>query len=52
VLATVAQEGLGDIDDIRRLATPDHPIPYSPPLEDASIPGPEAIAAEVRSLRS
>jgi acetoin:2,6-dichlorophenolindophenol oxidoreductase subunit beta len=50
VLATVAQEGLGDIDDIRRLTTPDHPIPYSPPLEDAFIPGAEAIAAEVRSL--
>jgi acetoin:2,6-dichlorophenolindophenol oxidoreductase subunit beta len=50
VLATVAQEGLGDIDDIRRLATPDHPIPYSPPLEDAFIPGADAIAAEVRSL--
>jgi acetoin:2,6-dichlorophenolindophenol oxidoreductase subunit beta len=50
VLATVAQEGLGDIDDIRRLTTPDHPIPYSPPLEDAFLPGAEAIAAEVRSL--
>jgi acetoin:2,6-dichlorophenolindophenol oxidoreductase subunit beta len=50
VLATVAQEGLGDIDDIRRLTTPDHPIPYSPPLEDAFIPGAEAIAAEVRAL--
>jgi pyruvate/2-oxoglutarate/acetoin dehydrogenase E1 component len=50
ILATVAQEGLGDVDDIRRLTTPDHPIPYSPPLEDAFIPGAEAIAAEVRSL--
>jgi acetoin:2,6-dichlorophenolindophenol oxidoreductase subunit beta len=40
VLATLAREGLGDIDDIRRLATPDHPIPYSPPLEDAFIPRP------------
>ena len=50
ILATVAQEGLGDVDDIRRLTTPDQPIPYSPPLEDAFIPGAEAIAAEVRSL--
>jgi pyruvate/2-oxoglutarate/acetoin dehydrogenase E1 component len=50
ILATVAQEGLGDLDDVRRLATPDHPIPYSPPLEDAFIPGAEAIAAEVRTL--
>jgi acetoin:2,6-dichlorophenolindophenol oxidoreductase subunit beta len=50
VLAAVAEEGLGDIDDIRRLTTPDHPIPYSPPLEDAFFPGAEAIAAEVRAL--
>jgi acetoin:2,6-dichlorophenolindophenol oxidoreductase subunit beta len=50
VLATVAQEGLGDIDDARRLTTPDHPIPYSPPLEDAFVPGADAIAAAVRSM--
>jgi acetoin:2,6-dichlorophenolindophenol oxidoreductase subunit beta len=50
LLATVAQEGLGDIDDIRRMTTPDHPIPYSPPLEDAFIPGAEAIADAVRAL--
>ena len=50
VLATVAQEGLGDIDDARRLTTPDHPIPYSPPLEDAFVPGADAIAAAVRTM--
>jgi len=49
LLATVAEEGLGDLDDIRRITTPDHPIPYSPPLEDAFIPGAEAIAEAVRS---
>jgi pyruvate/2-oxoglutarate/acetoin dehydrogenase E1 component len=49
LLATVAEEGLGDLDDMRRLTTPDHPIPYSPPLEDAFFPGAEAIAAAVRS---
>jgi pyruvate/2-oxoglutarate/acetoin dehydrogenase E1 component len=50
VLAVVAEEGLGDLDAIRRLATPDHPIPYSPPLEDAFIPGAEVIAQAVRTL--
>jgi pyruvate/2-oxoglutarate/acetoin dehydrogenase E1 component len=50
IVATAAEEGLGDIDDIRRLTTPDHPIPYSPPLEDAFLPGAEAIAAAVRAL--
>jgi acetoin:2,6-dichlorophenolindophenol oxidoreductase subunit beta len=50
IVATAAQEGLGDLDDIRRVTTPDHPIPYSPPLEDAFLPGAEAIAATVRGL--
>jgi pyruvate/2-oxoglutarate/acetoin dehydrogenase E1 component len=50
VLAAVAEGGLGDLDAIRRLTTPDHPIPYSPPLEDAFIPGAEAIAEAVRTL--
>jgi pyruvate/2-oxoglutarate/acetoin dehydrogenase E1 component len=50
IVATAAEEGLGDIDDIRRLTTPDHPIPYSPPLEDAFLPGAEAVAAAVRAL--
>ncbi len=50
VLATVAQEGLGDLDDIRRLTTDDLPIPYSPPLEDAFFPDAEAIAEAVRAL--
>jgi acetoin:2,6-dichlorophenolindophenol oxidoreductase subunit beta len=50
ILATVAEEGLGDIDDIRRITTPDHPIPYSPPLEDAFLPGAEAIVAAVRAI--
>ena len=32
------------------IATPNTPIPYSPPLEDAFLPGPERIAAEVARL--
>lgn len=47
VVALLAEQGLHDIDDVWRLATPDHPIPYSPPLEDAFLPGPDAIAASV-----
>ena len=50
VLATVAEEALGDLDAILRLTTADHPIPYSPPLEDAFIPGAETIAQAVRAL--
>jgi pyruvate/2-oxoglutarate/acetoin dehydrogenase E1 component len=48
VLACVTEEALGHLDDAWRIATPNTPIPYSPPLEDAFLPGPERIAAEIR----
>ena len=48
VLALIVEHGLGDLDDAWRIATPDTPIPYSPPLEDAHLPGAERIADEVR----
>jgi pyruvate/2-oxoglutarate/acetoin dehydrogenase E1 component len=48
VLASVAEQALGHLDDAWRIATPNTPIPYSPPLEDAFLPGPERIATEVR----
>lgn len=47
VLALAAEHGLDDIDDVWRLTTADHPIPYSPTLEDAFLPGPERIVASV-----
>ncbi len=49
VLALVTEHALGDLDDAWRITTPDSPVPYSPPLEDAFLPGPERIAAEVKS---
>ena len=49
VLALVTEEALGDLDDAWRVTTTDLPIPYSPPLEDAFLPAPEAIAASVRA---
>ena len=48
VLALVTEEGLGDLDDAWRITTPNSPIPYSPPLEDAFLPGPDRIVAEIR----
>ena len=48
VLAVVTEQGLGDIDDAWRITTPDAPVPYSPPLEDAFLPGAQRIADEVR----
>ena len=48
VLASVTESALGDLDDAWRIGTPNTPIPYSPPLEDAFLPGSERIAAEIR----
>jgi pyruvate/2-oxoglutarate/acetoin dehydrogenase E1 component len=48
VLAGVAEHALGYLDDAWRIATPNTPIPYSPQLEDAFLPGPERITAEIR----
>ena len=47
LLALVTEHALGDLDDAWRIATANSPIPYSPPLEDAFLPGPDRIAAEV-----
>jgi pyruvate/2-oxoglutarate/acetoin dehydrogenase E1 component len=49
VLASVTEEALGELDDAWRIATDNSPIPYSPPLEDAFLLGPERIAADVLS---
>jgi len=48
LLGRVAEHGLHDIDDAWLLATDELPIPYSPTLEDAFIPGVDAIASAVR----
>jgi acetoin:2,6-dichlorophenolindophenol oxidoreductase subunit beta len=47
VLAAVTERSLGDLDDAWRLTTADLPIPYSPPLEDAFLPGADAIVQSV-----
>ncbi len=49
VLALVTEQGLDDIDDAWRIATPNSPIPYSPPLEDAFLPEADRIVADVRA---
>jgi acetoin:2,6-dichlorophenolindophenol oxidoreductase subunit beta len=48
LLGVVAEHGLHDLDDAWLLATDELPIPYSPTLEDAFIPGAGAIASSVR----
>jgi pyruvate/2-oxoglutarate/acetoin dehydrogenase E1 component len=48
LVGAVAERALGDLDDVWTLTTPDTPIPYSPPLEDAYLPGADVIARSVR----
>ena len=48
MLALVTEHALGDLDDAWRITTANSPIPYSPPLEDAFLPGSEAIVTSVK----
>jgi 2-oxoisovalerate dehydrogenase E1 component len=51
VTARVMEGGFDDLDaPVRRLHGAHAPTPYSPPLEAAVVPGPDAIAQAVRDL--
>jgi pyruvate/2-oxoglutarate/acetoin dehydrogenase E1 component len=47
LVGAVAEEGLDMLEDIWTLTTPDTPVPFSPSLEDAFLPGPTRIEAAV-----
>jgi pyruvate dehydrogenase E1 component beta subunit len=47
IVASVADEALGALDAVERLALPDVPIPYARPMEQAVVPGVEDITAAV-----
>jgi len=51
VAALIADEAFEDLDaPVRRLATPDVPIPFSPPLEQRVLPGVDSIEEVLREL--
>jgi pyruvate/2-oxoglutarate/acetoin dehydrogenase E1 component len=51
VAALIADEAFEDLDGpVRRLATPDIPIPFSPPLEQQVLPGVLSIQNAAREL--
>jgi pyruvate/2-oxoglutarate/acetoin dehydrogenase E1 component len=51
VAALIAQRGFEDLDGpVVRVATPDSPIPFSPPLEQAVLPGVERVKEACREL--
>jgi 2-oxoisovalerate dehydrogenase E1 component len=51
IAATIAEEAFEHLDGpIKRIAAPDTPVPFSPPLEKAFIPQVEDVAAGLREL--
>ena len=51
VAALIADAGFEDLDGpVKRIATPDIPIPFSPTLEQRALPGPASIAEAAREL--
>jgi 2-oxoisovalerate dehydrogenase E1 component beta subunit len=50
-IATIAEEAFEDLDaPVKRLAAPDTPVPFSPPLEKAYIPQVDDVAGALREL--
>jgi 2-oxoisovalerate dehydrogenase E1 component beta subunit len=51
VSALIADRAFEDLDGpIRRVATPDVPIPFSPPLEQAILPSVDRVREAAREL--
>ncbi len=51
VVASVADEALGDLESVERVAVPDVPIPYSRPMENEVIPDADDIENAVARTR-
>jgi pyruvate/2-oxoglutarate/acetoin dehydrogenase E1 component len=51
IAATIAEEAFEDLDaPVMRIAAPDMPVPFSPPLEKAFLPQVEDVAKGLRKL--
>src|SRR5947209_15535585 len=51
IAATVSEEAFEDLDaPVKRIAAPDTPVPFSPPLEKAFIPQVDDVVAGLREL--
>jgi 2-oxoisovalerate dehydrogenase E1 component beta subunit len=51
IVATIAEEAFEDLDaPVKRIAAPDTPVPFSPPLEKAFIPQVDDVVAGLREL--
>ena len=53
IAATIAEEGFENLDaPVTRLAAPDTPVPFSPPLEKRFIPQVDDVVAAVQKLQA
>jgi pyruvate/2-oxoglutarate/acetoin dehydrogenase E1 component len=51
IAASIAETAFDYLDaPVMRLAAPDHPVPYSPALEQSSVPGAEQVIAKVDAM--
>jgi 2-oxoisovalerate dehydrogenase E1 component beta subunit len=51
IAATIAEEAFEDLDaPVKRIASPDAPVPFSPPLERRYLPQVEDVVAGLRDL--
>ena len=51
IAATIAEEAFEDLDaPVKRIAAPDSPVPFSPPLERRFLPQVEDVVAGMRDL--
>jgi pyruvate/2-oxoglutarate/acetoin dehydrogenase E1 component len=51
IAATIAEDAFEDLDaPVKRIAAPDTPVPFSPPLEKAFIPQVDGVAKELKEL--
>ncbi|ELY52175.1 alpha-ketoacid dehydrogenase subunit beta [Natronococcus jeotgali] len=49
VIASVAEDGLADLEAVERVAVPDVPLPYARPMENEVVPDSDDIESAVRS---
>jgi pyruvate dehydrogenase E1 component beta subunit len=50
VVARVTERAMDSLENVLRIACPDIPAPFSPPLQRAYVPGKEIIANAVRGI--
>ena len=50
IIARTMEMAMGHIEDVQRVACPDVPAPFSPPLQEAYMPGKKAIVEAVKKV--